>query len=434
MMAFVVVTTASCVSEMDETEIEASQHRIQLVVDGFPAFGESTTRTIGTPDVGKTSWTEGDELLLAVTSAYHGDKYAVFTYNGETWTLTSGELYFRDGDIPVITHVYYAPNYEWSSGELELKEGKVAGTDECIEGTGTTTNGVTVTVSFSSATRKYSRLRIATVPNTNVLVIAKNFTPANGNSTVNNTYTLTSDADGNIFLYGSFISYSSSIEVKYGENSLVDYTFTESTKDGVSYALDATFISAVDLKPNDIMEMVKKEMQEGRTDFKILLASNAGEEELKAITSILQDASVNLTLMGITSIPERGFSQMENLQSIRLPDVTELGAYAFMGCSNVKTIEAPKLEKINNGCFGDCDYLQKLVLGSITRVDDTNGLLLPVTSRVAIDLVLSEQQKLLTNDGHGIWTPATSDEKYYGSIDYKNNTIFGYTFKSIRSK
>ena len=433
MMAFVVVTTASCVSEMDETEIEASQHRIQLVVDGFPAFGESTTRTIGTPDVGKTSWTEGDELLLAVTSAYHGDKYAVFTYNGETWTLTSGELYFRDGDVPAIT-VYYAPNYEWSSGELELKEGKVAGTDECIEGTGTTTNGVTVTVSFSSATRKYSRLRIATAPNTNVLVIAKNFIPVNGNSAENNTYTLTSDADGNVFLYGSFTSYSSSIEVKYGENSLVDYTFTKSTKEGVSYALDATFISAVDLKPNDIMEMVKKEMQEGRTDFKILLASNAGEEELKAITSILQDASVNLTITGITSIPERGFSQMENLQSIRLSDITELGAYAFMGCSNVKTIEAPKLEKINNGCFGDCDYLQKLVLGSITRVDDTDGLLLPVTSRVAIDLVLSEQQKLLTNDGHGIWTPATSDEKYYGSIDYKNNTIFGYTFKSIRFK
>ena len=431
MMAFVVVTTASCVSEMDETEIEASQHRIQLVVDGFPAFGESTTRAIGTPDVGKTSWTEGDELLLAVTSAYHGDKYAVFTYNGETWTLTSGELYFRDGDVPAIT-VYYAPNYEWSSGELELKEGKVAGTDECIEGTGTTTNGVTVTVSFSSATRKYSRLRIATVPNTNVLVIAKNFTPANGNSTVNNTYSLTSDADGNIFLYGSFIGYSS-IEVKYGENSLVDYTFTESTKDGVSYALDATFISAVDLKPNDIMEMVKKEMQEGRTDFKIILAPNAGEEELKAITSILQDASVNLTITGITSIPTKGFLQMENLQSIRLPDVTELGAYAFEGCLNVKTIEAPKLEKINNRCFWNCNHLQKLVFGTITRVDDTDGSLLPFTSE-AIDLVLSEQQKLLTNDGHGIWTPATSDEKYYESIDYKNNTIFGYTFKSIKLK
>ena len=433
MMAFVVVTTASCVSEMDETEIEASQHRIQLVVDGFPAFGESTTRTIGTPDVGKTSWTEGDELLLAVTSAYHGDKYAVFTYNGETWTLTSGELYYREDNVPVITHVYYAPNYEWSSGELKLKDGKVAGTDECIEGTGWTTNGVTVTVSFSSATREYSRLRIATVPNTNVLVIAKNFTPANGNSTVNNTYSLTSDADGNIFLYGSFIGYSS-IEVKYGENSLVDYTFTESTKDGVSYALDATFISAVDLKPNDIMEMVKKEMQEGRTDFKILLASNAGEEELKAITSILQDASVNLTLMGITSIPERGFLQMENLQSIRLPDVTELGVYAFEECSNIKTIEAPKLEKINNGCFRNCNHLQKLVFGTITRVDDTDGLLIPNNSRYTIDLVLSEQQKLLTNDGHRIWTPATPDKKYYGSDDCDNKKIFGYTFKSIKFK
>ena len=364
MMAFVVVTTASCVSETDETEIEASQHRIQLVVDDFPAFGESTTRAIGTPDVGKTSWTEGDELLLAVTSAYHGDKYAVFTYNGETWTLTSGELYFRDGDIPVITHVYYAPNYEWSSGELELKEGKVAGTDECIEGTGTTTDGETVTVSFSSATRKYSRLRIATVPNTNVLVIAKNFTPANGNSTVNNTYSLTSDADGNIFLYGSFIGYSS-IEVKYGENSLVDYTFTESTKDGVSYALDATFISAIDLKPNDIMEMVKKEMQEGRTDFKIILAPNAGEEELKAITSILQDASVNLTITGITSIPEKGFLQMENLQSIRLPDVTELGAYAFEECSNVKTIEALNLKKSIIGVLGTATIFKSLYLARL---------------------------------------------------------------------
>lgn len=433
MMAFVVVTTASCVSETDETEIEASQHRIQLVVDGFPAFGESTTRAIGTPDVGKTSWTEGDELLLAVTSAYHGDKYAVFTYNGETWTLTSGELYFRDGDIPVITHVYYAPNYEWSSGELELKEGKVAGTDECIEGTGTTTDGVTVTVSFSSATRKYSRLRIATAPNTDVLVIAKDFIPANGNSAVNNTYTLTSDADGNVFLYGNF-TMDSSIEVKYGENSLVDYTFTESTKDGISYALDATFTSAVDLKPNDIMEMVKKEMQEGRTDFKIILAPNAGEEELKAITSILQDASVNLTITGITSIPEKGFSQMENLQSIRLPDVTELGAYAFEECSNIKTIEAPKLEKINNGCFRNCDYLQKLVFGTITRVDDTDGLLIPNNSRNTIDLVLSEQQKLLTNDGHGIWTPATSDERYSGSSESNKNQFFGYIFKSIRFK
>ncbi|MFR4038112.1 MAG: leucine-rich repeat protein [Butyricimonas faecalis] len=432
MMAFVVVTTASCVSEMDETEIEASQHRIQLVVDGFPAFGESTTRAIGTPDVGKTSWTEGDELLLAVTSAYHGDKYAVFTYNGETWTLTSGELYFRDGDIPVITHVYYAPNYEWSSGELELKEGKVAGTDECIEGTGTTTDGVTVTVSFSSATQVFT-LTHRDGTQYRCSCYSRDFIPANGNSAVNNTYTLTSDADGNVFLYGNF-TMDSSIEVKYGENSLVDYTFTESTKDGISYALDATFTSAVDLKPNDIMEMVKKEMQEGRTDFKIILAPNAGEEELKAITSILQDASVNLTITGITSIPEKGFSQMENLQSIRLPDVTELGAYAFEECSNIKTIEAPKLEKINNGCFRNCDYLQKLVFGTITRVDDTDGLLIPNNSRNTIDLVLSEQQKLLTNDGHGIWTPATSDERYSGSSESNKNQFFGYIFKSIRFK
>ena len=29
---------------------------VQLVVGEFPAFGDSQTRTIGTPDPGKTSW------------------------------------------------------------------------------------------------------------------------------------------------------------------------------------------------------------------------------------------------------------------------------------------------------------------------------------------------------------------------------------------
>ena len=93
-----------------------------------------------------------------------------------------------------------------------------------------------------------------------------------------------------------------------------------------------------------------------------------------------------------------------------------------------------KLEKINNGCFRNCDYLQKLVFGTITRVDDTDGLLIPNNSRNTIDLVLSEQQKLLTNDGHGIWTPATSDERYSGSSESNKNQFFGYIFKSIRFK
>ena len=37
---------------------------VQLVVGEFPAFGDSQTRAIGTPDEGKTSWAEGDELSL----------------------------------------------------------------------------------------------------------------------------------------------------------------------------------------------------------------------------------------------------------------------------------------------------------------------------------------------------------------------------------
>lgn len=54
--------------------------------------------------------------------------------------------------MPTFPHVYYAPNYKWESGKLTLKEGKVAGTDEYIEGKANITpNGQAITVEFSKA-------------------------------------------------------------------------------------------------------------------------------------------------------------------------------------------------------------------------------------------------------------------------------------------
>ena len=78
---------------------------------------------------------------------------------------------YREGDPAYIPHVYYTPNYKWEAGKLVLKEGKVAGTDEYIEGTAQITpNGEAITVKFSEATRNYSRLRIATMPNKPITV------------------------------------------------------------------------------------------------------------------------------------------------------------------------------------------------------------------------------------------------------------------------
>lgn len=201
---------------------------------------QQQTGTIGTPDEGKTSWKDGDELLAKVYDKHHGDTFASFTYNGGAWNLTGGGLYYREDNVP-YGYVYYAPDYMWgSSGTPELKDGKVAGTGEYIQVNAYPTGDrAGLDVDFSSAGRNYSRLRMATEPNKEVSVIVSKFIPVNGNATVDTSYSLTSDANGNVFLYGSFIA-GSSVAVKSEEEFLARYTFTAATVSGKSYALDAT--------------------------------------------------------------------------------------------------------------------------------------------------------------------------------------------------
>ena len=206
MLAVVTIVMASCTSDIEEPTATTGKSNVQLVVGEFPAFGDSQTRAIGTSDAGKTSWAEGDELLLEMTSKTFGTKYAAFTYNGSSWELTSGELSYKEDEVPTFPHVYYAPNYKWEAGKLVLKEGKVAGTDEYIEGKANITpNGQAITVKFAEATRNYSRLRIATLPNEQITVDTEYFTPA-GSSDMEQegNYTLTSDEKGNAYLYGTF--------------------------------------------------------------------------------------------------------------------------------------------------------------------------------------------------------------------------------------
>ena len=206
MLAVVTIVMASCTSDIEEPTATTGKSNVQLVVGEFPAFGDSQTRAIGTPDPGKTSWAEGDELLLVIDNTSYGSHSATFTYNGKSWELTSGELVYREGDPAYIPHVYYAPNYKLANTSLMLKKGKAAGTDEYIEGKAKITgNGETITVSFAETTRKYSRLRIATLPNEQITVDTEYFTPA-GSSDMeqNGNYTLTSDEKGNAYLYGTF--------------------------------------------------------------------------------------------------------------------------------------------------------------------------------------------------------------------------------------
>ena len=419
MLAVVTIVMASCTSDIEETTATTGKNNVQLVVGEFPAFGDSQTRAIGTPDEGKTSWAEGDELLLEIDNTSYGRHNATFTYNGKSWELTSGELVYLEGDPAYISHVYYAPNYKWEAGKLVLKEGKDSGTDEYIEGKANITpNGQAITVEFSKATRNYSRLRIATMPNKPITVTIDRYTPA-GSSDMkwDQKYALTSDEKGNAYLYGNFVT-NSQFTVKYEEAPLASHTFLQATVNAKSYALDATVVSLADegLTFDQIVEDVKKELYAGKTYINLILAPDVDEETLEAINIGLKDArdgSINLTLIGCKKIPSRGFMHFDMLKSIVLPDVTEIGENAF----------------------SDCSGLQKVVLGNLTKVygNVRNNGIFDWLDTQYIDLVLSKDQKVMNDgeaEGRYCWT-ADIITDYDLSNEHVSKKFLGYEFKSI---
>ena len=420
MLAVVTIVMASCTSDIEETTATTGKSNVQLVVGEFPAFGDSQTRAIGTPDEGKTSWAVGDELLLEMTSKTLGTKYAAFTYNGSSWELTSGELSYKEDEVPTFPHVYYAPNYKWEAGKLVLKEGKDAGTDEYIEGKANiTSNGEGINVSFADATRNYSRLRIATMPNKQITVAFNDvYTPAG--SSVNASfprYTLTSDEKGNAYLYGTFGRYCD-FDVKYGGAPLAAHTFYQAAENTKCYVLDATVVSLADegITSDQIVEDVKKELDAGKTYINLILAPDADKEILNAINIGLQDArsgSINLTLIGCKKIPSGGFMNFDMLKSIALPDVTEIGENAF----------------------SDCLWLQEVVLGNLTKVYGNvgeNGIFDGCRTK-DIDLVLSKDQKVMNGgetEGRYCWT-ADIIQDYDRSNEHCSKQFLGCEFKSI---
>ena len=424
LLALAALAAVACTRGLDEPAVLGGDE-IRFVVGDFPAFGSSETRAVGTADPGKTKWAAGDELLVVLDNNSYGTQYATVTYNGNGWGLTKGKLVYKEGDAAYVPHVYYAPGYTWGSdGKLELKEGKVAGMDECIEGTAQiTSNGEAITVSFSNATRKYSRLRIATIPDVDVAVSVQYFTPAGSTSNVPTTYTLHSDAKGNAYLYGSFDN-NATVSVKYDNVVLASYTFGKASEGGKSYVLDATVVSMEGMSLEEIDAVVSNiasEVDAGKTRFNIRLAAEPDIEVFDSIKGGLAEAgngSINLTLMGCTKIPSSAFKHWTMLNSIALPDVTEIGESAFAGCSR----------------------LEKVVFGSpLTKVygnpsePSGGGVFEGVETSVYTDLVLSGEQNQMSFsqvEEKDVWT-ADDGQLYKGSSGHMYSQFLGYTFKSV---
>ncbi len=188
-----------------------------------------------TQDEGKTAWDDGDQIIATLTSQRYGEQTAMLTFSGPDGTWSTDESFsYLENETPTVKAIYAPSN--------------ILGTGEYIE-FDCELNGAELTVKLENAKRNYSRLRIVGLPNKTLTVTTTEFTPAGATSAATAPYTLTTDENGNAFLYGTFAE-GATISVKQGDVVLKEYAFTANkhpggTEHGKSYVLDA--VPVIDL-------------------------------------------------------------------------------------------------------------------------------------------------------------------------------------------
>ena len=239
-MAVAVVAMASC-SQEETFEPDAPKvvKGMEFVVSDFPAYDDPQTRTIGTPEDGKTEWEEGDEILMIFDSPKYGVQSAALRYTESQWMLPEGVTFkYLEGETPEISALY-SPICEVSGGMFVTAD--EFGTTECLWGScNLSADGTSINISFGG--RTYSRLRIAAKAGSQLHVEVTRFIPAGMSQPKTYYYHISANEYGNAYLYGTFAE-GATVSVDGGYTP-VDYTFSKEvhpngTIAGKSYALDA---------------------------------------------------------------------------------------------------------------------------------------------------------------------------------------------------
>lgn len=358
---------ASCSNDIDETLQPAGNGTLQFVVGDFPAFGESgLTRAIGTQDEGKTAWENGDQIIVTLISQKYGEQAVALTYNGSSWS-TEASLSYLENETPIVSAIY-APCYEVTEeGTMQLRSGMQLGMTEYLSGNYEIENGI-MTITFEGAIRTYSRLRIAGLENQTLIVTTTDFTPAGTTEVATAAYILTTDDNGNAFLYGVFAE-GATVSVRQGDITLKDYTFTaeknpNGTEHNKSYALDAT----------PVIDGTLGGKTEATEDDITALVEQLKEYVDNGITTIIvpgsEPAMIDVGSLTITAIGEAIYrlSKEESYNGkidLVLPDVTEIVDQEFYGARALNSINLPKVTTVGDGAFYDCQYLEELTFGSV---------------------------------------------------------------------
>lgn len=185
--------------------------------------------------------------------------------------------------------------------------------------------------------------------------------------------------------------------------------------------------------------IIKQALAAGKTDITLNLAKDFND--FSKITDAIRNVAPNdegtieLTIIGVETIPEEAFERMSQLKSVKMPDVKEIKKYAFSECKYLTVVEAPSLNKLYSGAFKECNQLSKLTFGPINYADarnwsifDYSGFNYETTEK--IDLILSDYQKEMILTGTKLHT-ANNDKDYSNSDEHKNKNFLGHKFKSI---
>ena len=426
LLAVAMVATASCSNELDDTLQPVENCTLQFMVSDFPAFGESgLTRAIGTQDEGKTAWADGDKILVHLYSQKFGDQAVTLTFDAEsnTWGSDDASLNYLENETPTITAVY-APDCEIKSDEtIGLLEGKKYGEEEYIPAK-TAINGNTLDIRFESG-RNYSRLRIAAMPEATLTVSTEGFTPAGATALATEPYTLTTDDNGNAFLYGTFAE-GATVTVKQGDFSFADYTFAEATEAMYGYALEARPIidgtlggktEATEEELAAMVELLKNYIENGHTTIIVTASQPAKLLKDGYLTPVVSLAFEQLTY----AYQDEKIDSYWGTVDLIYQDVKEIVEYEFYCCDVLKSITLPNVTTVGDRGFWACYYLETLTFGSVvTAINDNSGeVFYDLGYKIdGCNLVLNKDQ----GNVEGL------------APDLANNTWAGYTWKSITLK
>ena len=373
--SFLILIT-SCSNELDEALQPAGNGKLQFVVSDFPTFGEGTqTRVIGTQDEGKTAWENGDQIIVTLTSQKYGEQAAALTYDGSSWS-TEASLSYLEYETPTVSAVY-APCYEVTEeGVKQLRSGMQLGMCEYLEAACEIQNG-TINISFADALRTYSRLRIAGLENQTLTVTTTDFTPAGATSVATEPYTLTTDEKGNAYLYGTFAE-GATVNVKKGDVTLTDYTFTFTTELIQSYALDArpaidgTLGGKATAEESDItalVEQLKEYVDNGITTIIVTGAEPAIIDMDSWINTAIGEAIYRLS--GSDYYDEN--NPYNGKIDLILQDVTEIVDQEFYAAYALNSINLPKVTKIGNEAFCKTWFLRTITFGTVVKEVNETG-------------------------------------------------------------